>query len=106
MVHTEEHSQMALVRMKRAAQITLPAELRKQFNLEEGDYLEAEAVADGILLKPVALIEREKAWEKVREVMNRVHAQLPPSDKSPLEQEEEIARIIKERRQENAQRRP
>jgi len=97
---------MALVRLKRAAQITLPAELRKQFNLAEGDYLEAEAVADGILLKPVALIEREKAWENVREVLNRVHAQLPPSDKSPLEQEEEITRIIKELRQEDAQRRP
>ena len=41
---------MALVRLKRAAQITLPLELRKRFNLEEGDYLEAEAVEDGILL--------------------------------------------------------
>jgi len=59
---------MALVRLKRAAQITLPAELRKQFNLEEGDYLEAEAVEDGILLKPIAVIERQKAWETVREV--------------------------------------
>jgi AbrB family looped-hinge helix DNA binding protein len=29
---------MALVRLKRAAQITLPAELRKRFHLEEGDY--------------------------------------------------------------------
>src|SRR5262245_27130853 len=48
----------ALVRLKRAAQITLPAELRKQFHLEEGDYLEAEAVEGGILLKPVAFIER------------------------------------------------
>ena len=106
MEHTEEQSGMALVRLKRAAQITLPAELRKQFNLEEGDYLEAEAVEDGILLKPVAFIERQKAWETVREVLDRVHAKLPPSDKSPLEQEEEITRIIKELRQEDAQRRP
>ena len=29
---------MALVRVKRSAQMTLPAELRKQFHLEEGDY--------------------------------------------------------------------
>jgi AbrB family looped-hinge helix DNA binding protein len=97
---------MALVRLKRAAQITLPAELRKQFNLEEGDYLEAEAVEDGILLKPVAFIARQKAWEQVREVLDRVHAKLPPSDKSPLEQEEEITQIIKALRQEDAQRRP
>ena len=97
---------MALVRLKRAAQITLPAELRKQFHLEEGDYLEVEAVKDGILLKPVAFIERQKAWEQVREVLDRVHAKLPPSDKSPVEQEEEITRTIKELRQEDAQRRP
>jgi AbrB family looped-hinge helix DNA binding protein len=96
---------MALVRLKRAAQITLPAELRKQFHLQEGDYLEVEAVEGGILLKPVAFIERQKAWEQVRAVLDRVHAKLPPSDKSPLEQEEEITRIIKELRQEDAQRR-
>jgi AbrB family looped-hinge helix DNA binding protein len=40
---------MALVRLKRAAQITLPAELRKRFHLEEGDYLEVEAIEDGNL---------------------------------------------------------
>jgi AbrB family looped-hinge helix DNA binding protein len=102
MQHEEEQSRMALVRLKRAAQITLPAELRKRFNLTEGDYLEAEAVEDGILLKPVAFIEREKAWEKVREVLDRVHAKLPRSDKTPREQEENIARIIKELRQEDA----
>jgi AbrB family looped-hinge helix DNA binding protein len=98
---------MALVRLKRAAQITLPAELRKRFHLEEGDYLEVEAVENGILLKPVSFIGREKAWEKVREVLNRVHAKLPPSDQSPREQEEEISRIIKELRQDDAaERRP
>lgn len=93
---------MALVRLKRAAQITLPVELRKRFNLEEGDYLEAEAVEDGILLKPVSMIERQRGWERVREVLDRVHAKLPPSDQTPREQEEEITHIIKELRQEDA----
>ena len=96
---------MALVRLKRAAQITLPAELRKQFNLEEGDYLEAEAVEGGILLKPIAVIDRQHARQTLRDILDRVHAKLPPSDKSPLEQEEEITRIIKELRQEDAARR-
>jgi AbrB family looped-hinge helix DNA binding protein len=93
---------MALVRLKRAAQITLPAELRKQFNLEEGDYLEAEAVEGGILLKPVSVMDREQTRRKLREVLDRVHANLPPSDKTPREQEEEITRIIKELRREDA----
>src|ERR671919_1921883 len=102
MEYQEEHSQMALVRLKRAAQITLPVELRKRFNLEEGDYLEAEAVEDGILLKPVSVIVRQKAWENVREVLDRVYAKLPHSDRNPQEQEEEITRIIKELRQQDA----
>jgi AbrB family looped-hinge helix DNA binding protein len=102
MQEREEPSQMALVRLKRAAQITLPVELRKRFNLKEGDYLEAEAVEDGILLKPVSVVERQKAWEQVREVLDRVHAKLPRSDKSPQAQEEEITRIIKDQRRDDA----
>jgi AbrB family looped-hinge helix DNA binding protein len=98
----EEQGSMALVRVKRAGQVTLPAELRKQFHLEEGDYLEAEAVENGILFRPVSVVERQKAWEQVREVLDRVHAKLSRSDKSPQEQEEEITRIIKELRQDDA----
>lgn len=89
---------MALVRVKRSAQITLPTELRKQFHLEEGDYLEAEAVEGGILLKPVTVISRTQGWEKVGAVLERVHAKLPPSDQTPREQEEDITHIIKESR--------
>jgi hypothetical protein len=28
-----------------------------------GDFLEAKIVKDGVLLKPVAMIERKRAWE-------------------------------------------
>ena len=53
---------MPLVKLRRAGQITLPAELREQFALEEGAYLEAEAVQGGILLKPMAVIDgRDRA---------------------------------------------
>ena len=89
---------MALLRLRRSAQITLPAELRKQFNLAEGDYLEAEAVKDGILLRPVSIMEREKARKQLIAVMDRVHAKMPPSTKSAAEEEEEITREIKEHR--------
>lgn len=92
---------MALLRVKQKAQITLPAALRKQFNLQEGDYLEAEAVDNGILLKPVSIINRKQARQELRAVIDQVHAKLPPSDRSPTEQEEDITRIIKELRQED-----
>lgn len=96
---------MALLKLRRAAQLTLPAELRRQFNLEEGDYLEAEAVKEGILLRPVSIIEREHARKRLLEVMDRVHAKMPPSTTDPREEEEEIAREIKQHRQEHAHRR-
>ena len=93
---------MPLVKVRRAGQITLPAELREQFALEEGTYLEAEAVQGGILLKPMAVVEREQAWQQVLDVMASVHAKQPPSDKTPLEQEEDIAQMIKDFRRDQA----
>src|SRR5438105_14836336 len=89
---------MALVRVKRSAQITLPADLRKQFHLEEGDYLEAEAVEGGILLKPVSVVDRTQAGKHLLELLERVHAKQPPSEQSPQAEEEEIARLIKDMR--------
>lgn len=97
---------MPLVKVRRAGQITLPVELREQFALEEGTYLEAEAVPCGILLKPKAVVDRGQAWQQVLEVMASVHAKQPPTDKTPLEQEEEIAQMIKDFRREHAQDRP
>lgn len=44
---------MALVKVRRSAQITLPREIRDAIPLEEGDLLEAEVTEAGILLRPV-----------------------------------------------------
>jgi AbrB family looped-hinge helix DNA binding protein len=80
---------MALLKLRRFFQLTLPAELRKQFHLAEGDYLEAEAVEQGILLKPVRVVERKKAREGAGKVRDRVQATLPPHQKRSQEQEGE-----------------
>jgi AbrB family looped-hinge helix DNA binding protein len=87
---------MALVKVKRFAQVTLPPELRRRFNLTEGDYLEAEAVKEGILLKPVTVIERERAWDKVFAAMKSVKDRKPNPKQDPKDQEEEIASWVKE----------
>ena len=51
---------MALVKVRRAAQITLPRDIREAARLEEGDYLEAEVTENGsILLRPVSIAGRE-----------------------------------------------
>ena len=93
---------MALLKLRRAAQVTLPAELCKQFNLAEGDYLEAQAVKEGILLKPVSAVEREKAWKRVFTAMKGVKDKKPNPKQSPKEQEEEIAQWIKDFRKRHA----
>ncbi|MBX3279512.1 MAG: AbrB/MazE/SpoVT family DNA-binding domain-containing protein [Acidobacteria bacterium] len=89
---------MSIIRVKRFAQVTLPPELRKPFNLEEGDYLEAVAVEDGILLKPVAVVERKHAWKDLFDVVDRVAERTPKPKRSARRDEEDIARIIKDER--------
>jgi AbrB family looped-hinge helix DNA binding protein len=91
---------MALVKLRRFAQLTLPVELRRQYNLAEGDYVEAQAVKDGILLKPVSVVERDKARKELARVLKEVHAKLPQSKLSPREQEKWIAKEIKAHRKE------
>jgi AbrB family looped-hinge helix DNA binding protein len=60
---------MALVKLRRAAQITLPQELREAFGLKEGDYLEAKATESGILLSPVSINRREPTPEQEAEIL-------------------------------------
>lgn len=56
---------MPIIRMLRTGQVTLPAELRRQFQLAEGVYLEASAVEGGILLRPVVIVDRATAWQQL-----------------------------------------
>jgi AbrB family looped-hinge helix DNA binding protein len=93
---------MPLVKVRRAGQITLPAELREQFALEEGTYLEAEAVPGGILLKPMTVVERDKAWQRVFDAMGQVVDTAPKPGQTSQEQEEEIAEMVKAFRRDHA----
>ena len=86
---------MNLLKLRKFAQVTLPAELRKKFNLAEGDLLEAEAVENGILLKPVTVVEREKAWNQLFQSMGNVKDRKPKPKQSAKKQEEEIAKMVK-----------
>jgi AbrB family looped-hinge helix DNA binding protein len=87
---------MALMRVRRLAQLTLPAELRRALNVQEGDYLEAKIVTGGVLLKPVAMVERERAWQRIADVKSRVRDLTPDPSKSDTQVEEEIAGTVKE----------
>jgi antitoxin PrlF len=53
---------MARTTVRAKGQITLPDEIRKAAHLEEGDLLEAELTAEGILLRPRKVIDATQAW--------------------------------------------
>jgi AbrB family looped-hinge helix DNA binding protein len=53
---------MARTTLRARGQLTLPDDIRKAARLEEGDLLEAEITADGILLRPQKLIDATQAW--------------------------------------------
>ena len=89
---------MALMRVRWMAQLTLPAEVRRALNIQEGDFLEATIVKEGVLLKPVAMVERERAWQRIADLKSRVRDLKPDQSKGDTETEEEIAEMVKESR--------
>jgi AbrB family looped-hinge helix DNA binding protein len=48
--------------LRTKGQITIPSEIRQAAHLEEGDPLEVEIVAEGILLRPRKVIDATQAW--------------------------------------------
>ncbi len=48
--------------LRAKGQLTLPEEIRTRAHLEEGDLLDAEITADGILLRPQKVIDSTQAW--------------------------------------------
>ena len=66
---TSQDHRSALIKVRRAAQITLPREIRQAANLEEGDYLEAEVTESGILLRPVSIGNREPTPQQEAEIL-------------------------------------
>lgn len=47
------------IRVGKRGAVVLPARLRRQFGMEEGAMIIAEATADGILLRPAAVVPVE-----------------------------------------------
>ena len=81
---------MALVRMIRGGQVTLPAEARKAFKLKEGDYLEPELTEKGVLLKPINVVDRSGADRELAAILSRVKYVGP----EPEPTEEEVADLV------------
>jgi AbrB family looped-hinge helix DNA binding protein len=95
---------MAVLRLRRAAQLTLPAEVRDALRLKEGDYLEARIVGDGVLLKPVSMVARQRAWAGVQRAVSSVQDRKRGARATIKAEEEAIAREVKRVRRTRAKR--
>jgi AbrB family looped-hinge helix DNA binding protein len=81
---------MALVKMLRGGMLTLPAEIRRSLRLGDGDYLDAEVVDGKVELRPVAVVDREEAWKRIREIVDEDKYIGPEPRPSPEEEEQWI----------------
>src|ERR1700685_3417867 len=95
-----EAAQMTLMRVRRAAQLTLPADVRQALNVQEGDYLEAEIVKGGVLLKPVSVVERKRAWKRIEKTVANVRDNNADPGADNRVEEEAIAEEVKAYRRE------
>ena len=55
---------MPLIRVRKAGQITLPLAMCRALDLKEYDYLDATVAKGTIILKPVAVFDREPGWRE------------------------------------------
>ena len=96
---------MTLLKVRERAEITLPREIQDALNLREGDYLEAEVVEGGVLLRPIAAADREAARARLKETLSgsrHIGDGPEPSDDEVME---EAVRLVKEVRKEIARER-
>ncbi len=93
---------MALVKIRRPAQITLPADVRRALDVDAGDYLEIELVEGGVLLKPAAVGKRTDAWRRIDAARRTVRPTAEQAAKPIEDQEREILEEVNEVRREYA----
>jgi len=63
---------MSTTYLRNKGQVTIPADVRRALRLEEGDPIEVEVLADGILLRPQKVIDATQAWFWSRAWQKRV----------------------------------
>src|SRR4051794_31493385 len=98
--NTQENVIMALVRMLRGGQITLPAEARKALKLSEGDLLDLKVQGSTLLLKPVILVDRAEADRQLDAILSRVKYVGPepePSEDEVMDMIVEEIRAVRDR---------
>jgi len=87
---TPRDGDLSLVKIRGAAQITLPGAIRKALQVREGDYLEAELVEGGVFFKPVAIVDRAAARTRLLKTLRKNRY----IGRKPEPSEDELNRMI------------
>ncbi|MXZ81358.1 MAG: AbrB/MazE/SpoVT family DNA-binding domain-containing protein [Gammaproteobacteria bacterium] len=91
---------MTLVTVKPKFRVTIPAKLRKDINLQEGDIMEAVRVDDGILFRVKRAVDQDTISDRIASTLAEVR--VPPEDTGRSENEvmeDAIAEISASRRE-------
>ena len=65
---------MPLVRVKQKFQVTLPAEVREELHIKEGDLLEAVVHDDSVVLTPKAVVDKKSLDAYLTERLEELRA--------------------------------
>lgn len=89
---------MPLVKVVRNGQITLPKELRKKLDIEEGDLLEVELEKGSFIIRPKAVIDKELARNRFFKMVDEIREAVKDADPKVIEQEiEEAIRAVRKK---------
>ena len=90
---------MPLVKVIRHGQITLPAGFRKELDIEEGDYLEADIEGTTIVLRPKVVLDQDQAVQALHRIMDKVQSRTEGVDPEVVEREvADAIRAVRERK--------
>lgn len=90
---------MPLVTVKPKFQVTIPVRLRKGINLHEGDVMEATIVGDGILLRPMDVVDRNATADRVAAAFAATESSVDAGRSEAEILEDTIADIAESRRE-------
>ena len=97
---------MPLVTVKPKFQVTIPARLRKDINLHEGDVMEATIVEDGILLRPMDVVDRNATADRIAAAFAAMAPSSEDAGRSEAEIMEDTIADIADSRRERRNREP
>lgn len=95
---------MSLVTVKPKFQVTIPAKLRRGMNLQEGDVMEATVMGNGILLRPMEVVDRASVADRIAARFSATEQALDDVGRPEDEIMEEIVADIAESRRERRDR--